>query len=61
LFFGTIENAVKTHISTAISTLALDVADSASFNGFAGQVKSVLQSRWQRERFDFLVNNAGFG
>jgi NAD(P)-dependent dehydrogenase (short-subunit alcohol dehydrogenase family) len=41
--------------------LRLDVADSKSFAAFAERVKSVLASIWQRERFDFLVNNAGVG
>ncbi|CAH0351002.1 SDR family NAD(P)-dependent oxidoreductase [Aquabacterium sp. CECT 9606] len=41
--------------------LPLDVADSASFKAFAGQVKAALANVWQRERFDHLVNNAGIG
>lgn len=41
--------------------LSLDVADSASFPGFAAQVREQLASRWQRQRFDHLVNNAGIG
>jgi NAD(P)-dependent dehydrogenase (short-subunit alcohol dehydrogenase family) len=41
--------------------LQLDTADSASFANFAAQVKAVLASTWQRERFDHLVNNAGVG
>lgn len=41
--------------------LQLDVADSASYDGFADRVREVLASRWQRERFDQLVNNAGTG
>ncbi len=41
--------------------LQLDVADSGAFAGFAARVKMLLQSIWQREQFDFLVNNAGFG
>jgi NAD(P)-dependent dehydrogenase (short-subunit alcohol dehydrogenase family) len=41
--------------------LQLDVADSASFTGFAQRVSSALNAIWQRERFDFLVNNAGVG
>jgi NAD(P)-dependent dehydrogenase (short-subunit alcohol dehydrogenase family) len=40
------------------AALWLDVADSASFKPFAGQVAERLRS-WQRERFDILVNNAG--
>ena len=41
--------------------LPLDVADSRSFGAFAEQVRSALQQTWQKERFDFLVNNAGTG
>lgn len=41
--------------------LALDVADSQSFAGFAAQVKHALQTRWQCEHFNYLVNNAGIG
>lgn len=39
--------------------LPLDVARRASFADFAGAVKSALAQTWQRDRFDFLVNNAG--
>ena len=41
--------------------LPLDVAASATFTAFAGQMRDVLARHWQRERFDFLVNNAGVG
>ena len=41
--------------------LPLDVADSRSFATFARQVQVVMATHWQRERFDFLVNNAGIG
>lgn len=41
--------------------LQLDVGDSRNFVGFAERVKAVLASQWQREHFDFLVNNAGTG
>jgi NAD(P)-dependent dehydrogenase (short-subunit alcohol dehydrogenase family) len=41
--------------------LALDVGDSRGFSDFAAQVKRALAQQWQRERFDFLVNNAGMG
>ncbi len=41
--------------------LPLDVADSSTFADFAEQVRGVLARHWQRERFDFLVNNAGSG
>jgi NAD(P)-dependent dehydrogenase (short-subunit alcohol dehydrogenase family) len=36
----------------------LDTGDTRSFDGFAGDVRKTLQS-WGRERFDYLVNNAG--
>ncbi|MES3023216.1 MAG: SDR family oxidoreductase [Pseudomonadota bacterium] len=41
--------------------LQLDVGDSASFTAFASTVKAALKDTWQREQFDFLVNNAGAG
>jgi NAD(P)-dependent dehydrogenase (short-subunit alcohol dehydrogenase family) len=41
--------------------LQLDVGDSKSFGAFAQAVKGALQQTWQRDRFDFLVNNAGIG
>mgnify|MGYP003876721633 CR=1 FL=1 len=41
--------------------LQLDTGDSASFPGFAEALSSVLAEGWQRDRFDFLVNNAGHG
>jgi NAD(P)-dependent dehydrogenase (short-subunit alcohol dehydrogenase family) len=41
--------------------IALDVSDSRSFASFASQVSHELQSRWGRETFNVLVNNAGFG
>lgn len=41
--------------------LQLDAGDSSSFAAFAEQVRTALRTQWQRERFDFLVNNAGMG
>jgi len=41
--------------------LRLDVGDSQGFAAFAGQVQRALADTWQRERFDYLVNNAGMG
>jgi len=41
--------------------LRLDVADSRSFGAFAEAVQAKLKEVWQRDRFDFLVNNAGIG
>jgi len=39
--------------------LRLDVGDTGSFAGFGEQIRSALRTHWQRENFDFLVNNAG--
>jgi NAD(P)-dependent dehydrogenase (short-subunit alcohol dehydrogenase family) len=41
--------------------LPLDVSNSASFSGFSEDVTRVLHQHWQRDRFNFLVNNAGTG
>jgi NAD(P)-dependent dehydrogenase (short-subunit alcohol dehydrogenase family) len=41
--------------------LHLDSGDAASFDGFFGEVGRVLKERWGRDRFDYLVNNAGTG
>lgn len=43
------------------SALQLDVAAASTFDRFADQVREVLKNHWQRERFNFLVNNAGIG
>ncbi|WHO76060.1 SDR family NAD(P)-dependent oxidoreductase [Rhizobium sp. BT03] len=41
--------------------IALDVSNSASFPAFAETVADMLKTRFGREQFDFLVNNAGQG
>jgi NAD(P)-dependent dehydrogenase (short-subunit alcohol dehydrogenase family) len=41
--------------------LQFDVENVASFPAFAQQVKDTLAKTWQRDRFDYLVNNAGTG
>jgi NAD(P)-dependent dehydrogenase (short-subunit alcohol dehydrogenase family) len=41
--------------------LFLDVADSRSFGAFAETLNRELGRVWNRERFDYLVNNAGTG
>ena len=43
------------------AALQLDVGNSKSFIAFAEQLAALLESQWQRKRFDFLVNNAGIG
>lgn len=49
------QNGQKAH------ALQLDVAVSSSFDAFVAQVKTVLKEKWNRDDFDFLVNNAGVG
>lgn len=41
--------------------LPLDVAASAGFVEFAIGLRRLLATHWQRDRFDYLVNNAGMG
>lgn len=41
--------------------LRLDVGAANTFGDFAHEVQVTLQKNWQRERFDYLVNNAGAG
>jgi len=41
--------------------LQLDTAKTGSFGDFAGRVTEVLRAEWNRDDFDFLVNNAGIG
>lgn len=41
------------------AALQLNAGETKSFDSFFEQVKAFLRSRWGREQFDFLVNNAG--
>ncbi|MFC4314856.1 SDR family NAD(P)-dependent oxidoreductase [Steroidobacter flavus] len=43
------------------AALQLDVSVASSFGSFVEQVRGVLKNQWQRESFNFLVNNAGIG
>ena len=43
------------------AALQLDVGDVKSFDGFMDQVSGILKDKWGRDKFDFLVNNAGMG
>ena len=43
------------------AALPLDTTDIAGFEAFAVQLREVLQQHFGAERFDHLVNNAGFG
>lgn len=41
--------------------IQLNAGESGGFDAFVAQVKAQLKRVWQRETFDFLVNNAGVG
>ena len=41
--------------------LQLNTSDIKSFAAFRDAVKEMLKQTWDRENFDFLVNNAGIG
>ena len=41
--------------------LQLDTGKTSSFPDFVVAVQSALQQEWQRDTFDFLINNAGIG
>jgi NAD(P)-dependent dehydrogenase (short-subunit alcohol dehydrogenase family) len=41
--------------------LKLDVGDLKSFDGFLGEVSKTLKEKFNADKFDFLINNAGFG
>jgi NAD(P)-dependent dehydrogenase (short-subunit alcohol dehydrogenase family) len=51
--------AIEARGGTAVA-LALDVGAVETFDAFAERVAAELADRWQRDSFDFLVNNAGF-
>lgn len=48
-------------IGQKAAAIQLDVADSGSFAGFVGNVKTALQATFQAGKIDYLVNNAGVG
>jgi len=41
--------------------IQLDTSNVSFFAGFSAQLTAHLQQVWQRDQFNFLVNNAGFG
>ncbi|MDB5191270.1 MAG: Short-chain dehydrogenase/reductase [Segetibacter sp.] len=43
------------------AALQFDAADFKSLDTFISTVKETLQSKWQNDKLDFLVNNAGIG
>jgi NAD(P)-dependent dehydrogenase (short-subunit alcohol dehydrogenase family) len=50
-----------TRLGCRAQALQLDVGVVGSFEAFARQLRDVLRQQWQREQFDYLVNNAGVG
>ena len=58
---GEADSAVKAIEGQGCKAIALqlDAGEVGSFPGFAAEVSSTLGSTWGRDRFDFLVNNAG--
>jgi NAD(P)-dependent dehydrogenase (short-subunit alcohol dehydrogenase family) len=52
--------AIEKEGGTAVA-LRLDVGRSETFGAFRTQVVAALRDTWQRDTFDCLVNNAGFG
>ncbi len=52
--------AIKSQGRNAVA-LPLDVGDSKSFTAFAASIKKILRDVFQRDDFDFLINNAGIG
>jgi NAD(P)-dependent dehydrogenase (short-subunit alcohol dehydrogenase family) len=51
---------IEKHGRKAVA-LQLDASDTTSFAAFGEAVKETLKQTWNRNDFDFLVNNAGFG
>jgi NAD(P)-dependent dehydrogenase (short-subunit alcohol dehydrogenase family) len=43
------------------AALQLDVSDFKSLPAFLQDVAGILQGKWGRDKFDFLINNAGIG
>lgn len=41
--------------------IQLNAADSKTFDSFVEKVKVALKDKWNTDKFDFLVNNAGIG
>jgi len=55
----TVEEIKKLGANAA--ALQLNVADAKSFDSFFLEIKSVLKSVFNKDKFDFLINNAGVG
>lgn len=53
--------AAIAEMSSKAVALPLDTSNTKSFDRFVEQLREALQTTWQTEQFDFLVNNAGIG
>jgi NAD(P)-dependent dehydrogenase (short-subunit alcohol dehydrogenase family) len=53
--------AAITQLGRRAVALQLDVGKVSGFAAFVGQLRKLLQEHWQRDRFDYLDNNAGVG
>ncbi|MEH3114966.1 SDR family NAD(P)-dependent oxidoreductase [Pedobacter terrae] len=53
-------NEIK-NLGVPAAAIQLNVGDAKTFDAFFGEVKSVLKSVFNAEKFDFLINNAGIG
>lgn len=53
-------NEIK-QLGVQASAIQLNVADTKTFDAFFAEVKAVLKSIFNTEKFDFLINNAGIG
>ena len=53
-----VANEIRNYGGKAVA-LHLNTAKIHSFDGFADEVAQVLKSEWNRDHFDYLVNNAG--
>lgn len=51
---------IEAHDQRAVA-LQLNAADIKSFDGFMRQVSNTLKDKWGKDKFDFLINNAGIG
>ena len=57
-------NAVVAEIESKgqkAAALQLDVAQLKSFDAFLAKVSATLKEKWDTDKFDFLINNAGTG
>lgn len=55
-----VETEIVNSNSKAVA-LQLDVSNTKSFDNFVSQLSSTLQTNWDTDKFDFLINNAGIG